>query len=363
MLHRQPIRHRYVGRASDHQTPNRFERVRLEDDWEQLEYEEVANGRRVDCATQLLPDTSRTLIRENDSPDIPFRYSINPYRGCEHGCAYCYARPGHETLGMNAGIDFESKILVKYDAARLLREELCRRTWQGGVIAISGVTDCYQPVERRLRLTRACLEVIHEARQAIGIITKNTLVLRDFDLLVSMARMNLVHVNVSVTTLDTQLARSMEPRTATPCARLRAMRKLTEAGVPVRVMIAPVVPGLTDHELPRILQAAREAGASAAGIQLLRLPLSVAPVFMDWLTAACPGKKDRVVRLIRETRGGRLNDAQFGRRMRGEGSYAAGIRRIFSVFAKKYGLDQPLPPLDCSLFRAPRPRDGQLRLF
>ncbi len=278
----QPLNTTPVGRATGINPPNRFERVRVEDDWEQLDAaDEPPDERRV--ATQFLPNDTGRLITENDSPDVPFRYSINPYRGCEHGCAYCYARPGHEMLGMNAGLDFETRILVKFDAPQRLRAELAADGWRGEHIAISGVTDCYQPAERKFRLTRGCLEVLLEARQALGIITKNALVCRDLDLLADLAARNLAHVYVSVTTLDAELARRMEPRTATPEARLRAIRALADAGVPVGVMAAPVIPGLNDQELPAILERAREAGARSAGSLLVRLPLAVRPIFEEWL--------------------------------------------------------------------------------
>ncbi len=320
-----------VGRGAGVSPPNRFESVRAEEDLEQLELaEEMPDSRRV--PTHFLPDETRRIIAENSSPDVPFRYSINPYRGCEHGCAYCYARPGHETLGMNAGLDFETRILVKHDAPQLLRKELAADGWSGEPITLSGVTDCYQPAERRFRLTRGCLEVMLEAHQPLGIITKNALVTRDLDLLAPLAAENLVHVYVSVTTLDAELARVLEPRTATPHARLRAIRELTDAGVPVGVMTAPIIPGLNDQEMPAILRAAREAGARSAGYVLLRLPFAVRPIFEDWLTRHLPDKADRVRSLIATTRNGRMNDARFGSRMRGQGEYAEQIARAFKVF-------------------------------
>jgi DNA repair photolyase len=352
---------RIVGRATAGHHPNRFERVRLEDDREQLEYEEQPRERRVE--TLLLPDASQTIIRENDSPDIPFRYSINPYRGCEHGCSYCYARPTHETLGLDAALDFETKIMVKYDAAKLLRAELNRPRWQGEQITISGVTDCYQPAERELKITRGLLEVMLEARQPLSIVTKNALVVRDLDLLAPLAAMNLVHVNISLTSLDAELLRTMEPRTSSPTARLRAMRELTSAGVPTRVMCAPVIPGLTDEAIPSVLAAASEAGAQAAGFVLLRLPYAVKPIFLAWLEKHYPLKRERVQGLIESTRGGKLNDARFGTRMRGEGNYAKQIEQTFRVFAHKFGLDKRLPELDSSQFVPPRPANGQQRLF
>ncbi len=353
---------RTVGRAAGVTPPNRFERVHAELDFEHLaEAGELPDVRRLH--TQFLPDNSRSLITHNDSPDVPFRYSINPYRGCEHGCAYCYARPGHEMLGMNAGLDFETRILVKYHAPDLLRAELGREGWRGELIAMSGVTDCYQPAEREFRLTRGCLEVMREAHQPVGIITKNALVTRDLDLLASLAADRLTHVFVSLTTLDADLARTMEPRTAAPEARLRAMRELSAAGVPVGVMVEPIIPGINDSEIPAILRAARAAGARSAGYLLVRLPLAVRPIFEEWLMRSYPDKAERVFSLIRSTRDGRMNDSEFGSRMRGQGNYAAGIARTFQVFKTKFGLDGSLPPLDSSRFVPPQPARGQMRLF
>ncbi len=353
---------RVVGRLAQGQHPNRFETVRCEADWEQLAEDDPLLGERR-VATEFLPDATRTVLNENRSPDIPFRYSINPYRGCEHGCAYCYARPTHELLGLDAALDFEAKVLVKHDAPALLRAELNQPSWQAEPITISGVTDCYQPAERQFQLTRQLLEVMLEARQPVGIITKNALVLRDLDLLAPLAARRLVHVNISLTTLDAELARTMEPRTSTPAARLRALRELSAAGVPCRVMVAPVVPGLTDEEMPALLAAAREAGASAAGYTLLRLPLAVRPIFEDWLMRKLPHKRDRILARIRDTRGGAMNDAQFGRRLRGEGEYAEHIVRTYQVFTQKLGLDGDLPPYGRTQFRPPRQAGGQLKLF
>ena len=253
-----------IGRGAGINPANRFEQVHVEADLEQRDASEPLPD-SVRVPTQFLPDQSRTVISHNNSPDIAFDHSLNPYRGCEHGCAYCYARPGHEYLGMNAGLDFESRILVKHDIAACLRAELADPRWKGDLIAISGVTDCYQPAERRFRLTRACLEVLLEARQPLGIVTKNALVTRDLDLLVPLAKRNLVHVFISLTTLDAELARTMEPRTATPVARLRAIRELSSAGVPTGVLTAPIIPGLNDQEIPALLTAAKEAGVIAQG--------------------------------------------------------------------------------------------------
>lgn len=279
------------------------------------------------------------------------------------GGSYCYARPTHEYLGLDAGLDFEAKILVKEDAPALLRVFLARPGWVPEPIVLSGVTDPYQPGERRFRLTRRCLEVAAEFKQPVSLITKNALILRDLDLLAGMAAESLVHVNLSVTTLDADLARSMEPRTSTPAARLRAIRSLSEAGVPVRVLVAPVIPGLNDAEIPAILAASKEAGARHAGYQLLRLPLSVAPVFLEWLGRAQPGRREKVEGRIRAMRGGRLNRSEFGRRMGGEGELARQIGELFRLFAKKHGLDGGLPPHDCCRFRPPEPKSGQMWLF
>jgi DNA repair photolyase len=358
---RQP--HAVHGRGSAIRPPNRFTQTHLVPDWEQLDDDDVRQINPDRLPTQFLPDASKSIIAENNSPDVGFHYSINPYRGCEHGCAYCYARPTHELLGMDAGLDFETKVLVKHDAAALLRAELARPSWSGETIAISGVTDCYQPAERRFRLTRALIEVLLEARQPTGIITKNALVLRDLDLLAPMAALRLVHVTLSITTLDAQLARCMEPRTSSPPARLRAIAELSAAGVPTSVMVAPIVPGVTDREVPAILRAARDAGAQSAGYVLLRLPLSVQPVFLEWLARHYPTAKDKVESLVRDTRGGKLYQSQWGSRQRGSGPYADQVAQTFRVFARKYGLDRPLPEYDHSQFRPPLPQTGQLRLF
>jgi DNA repair photolyase len=264
---------------------------------------------------------------------------------------------------MNAGLDFETKVLYKPNAAQILRAELCRPSWTGEVIAISGVTDCYQPAERRLRITRACIEVMVEARQAFGIITKNVLVLRDLDLLMPHAREGMCTVNVTITTLDADLARDLEPRTSPPANRLRAVRELSAAGVPVRVMVAPIIPGLTETEIPAILEAASQAGAQGANWQMLRLPYAVRPIFEDWLSSNRPKQRDRVIARIQDVRSGKMNDSQFGRRMRGEGQYAEQITNTFRLFRHKLGLDRDTPPLDTTQFRPPRSPDGQQTLF
>lgn len=327
-------------------------------EWDQ-EYLNGLNERHV----EYLSDESKSIVSENNSPDIPFRYSINPYRGCQHGCSYCYARNTHEYLGLNAGLDFETKIFVKYDAANLFRDFLSKDSWTPDEVVFSGVTDCYQPAERQFGLTRKCLEVALESRLPVGIVTKNALVVRDLDILQQMATLRLVHVNVSVTTLDAELARVMEPRTSIPTARLRAIQMLSGAGIPTRVMVAPIIPGLNDSEIPSILEAARAAGATAAAYTLLRLPLTVEPVFLEWLNRTQPTKRQKIEGLIRETRGGRLSRSDWGERMKGTGQIAEQIRTLFRVFTQKHNLDGTLPPHDFSQFQPAVSRSGQLRLF
>lgn len=343
--------------------PNRFDRFHAERDLEQVEWDTEYLDGLDDRKIEYLTDTSRTLVSENDSPDVPFRYSVNPYRGCAHGCSYCYARPYHEYLGFSAGLDFETKIVVKHDAPELFRRWLCRKNYAPEVVIFSGVTDCYQPAERKYRLTRGCLEIAAEARQPISVITKNALVLRDVDLLAEMASRQLVHVNVSITTLDPALARDMEPRTSIPAARLRAVSELAAAGVPVRVMVAPIIPGLNDSEAPAILEAAAQAGASDARYTLLRLPLTVEPVFREWIRRVRPLQAEKVEGLIRQTRRGRLNRSDWGERFVGTGLIAEQIAKMFETFARRLGLDQGLPAYDHSHFWPPKPRSGQLRLF
>lgn len=264
---------------------------------------------------------------------------------------------------MNAGIDFESKIMVKEQAPDLLRDWLARPKYQPEVIVFSGVTDCYQPAEREYRLTRKCLEVALEARQPVGIITKNALVTRDLDILSEMAKLNIVCVGLSINSLDADLTAAMEPRTSRPAARLRAVEQLREVGVPVNVMVAPIIPGLNDSEIPSVLEAARDAGAMSANYIVLRMPMNVKPIFLEWLERTQPLNKDRVLSRIRSTRDGKLSDAQYGSRMRGKGEMAEQIKQTFKVFAKKYRLDRKLPPMDFTQFRAPRASSGQMSMF
>ncbi len=341
-------------RGAAENPPNRFEPVRLEPDGDWNPEDDVLPR------TQFFKDHSRTVIARNDSPDVGFRTSLNPYRGCEHGCIYCYARPTHEYLGFSAGLDFESKIMVKEDAPELLRKELSSPKWEPQVLFMSGVTDCYQPVERRLKLTRRCLEVLAEFRNPVFIITKNRLVTRDIDILGELARHQAAAVWLSITTLDTGLRNIMEPRTSPPAARLAAIRELAAAGIPVGVNVAPLIPGLTDHEVPAILKAAAEAGATAAGYAIVRLPYAVAPLFEQWLSTHFPDRKDTVLNRLRAMRVGKLNGSDRGKSMTGEGIFAEQIAQMFEVARRKAGIKSDQPPLSAGAFR--RPGEAQMSL-
>lgn len=323
------------ARGAGHNPPNRFEALRIE-----LEPDALVDddGEPLPLRTQFFQDDTQTILAWNKSPDIPFRVGCSPYRGCEHGCAYCYARPNHEYLGWSAGLDFESRILVKPKAALLLREALSKKNWEPQAIGMSGITDVYQPIERRLRLTRQCLEVFAEFRNPVGIVTKNHLITRDADLLAELAHYQAVSVCISLTTLDPELARTLEPRASSPQRRLAAIRDLTAAGVPVRVLTAPIIPGLNDHEIPALLEAAAEAGAVAAGYTLVRLPLAVEPIFIEWLERHRPGEKEKVLGRIRELRDGALYRSDFGDRMRGTGAAAERLAQFFQVAARRAGL-------------------------
>jgi DNA repair photolyase len=343
------------GRGAGGNPANRFEPLH----YERGPDDDAEDG--PNPATLFLRDSSRSLITTNDSPDVGFEASINPYRGCEHGCIYCYARPTHEYLGFSAGLDFETRIMVKEDAPDLLRKELSSPRWQPKILALSGVTDPYQPIERRLQLTRRCLQVLAEFRNPVTVITKNHVVTRDIDVLSELSRHKAAAVFVSVTTLDGSLARIMEPRASQPDGRLAAIAELARAGIPVGVMVAPVIPGLTDHEMPAILQAAKEAGAGGAGYVLLRLPLAVAPLFENWLEQHFPERKSKVLGRIRALRGGKLNDSRFGSRMRGEGELADVLKEMFTIARRKAGFQGRRPELSTAAFR--RPGDTPLTLF
>ena len=354
MTSKEPIR----GRGAQQQIGNRFEKVHHAPDPVDPT-DEVARRPQ----TEFLTDHSRSIISENKSPDIPFRYSINPYRGCEHGCSYCYARPSHEFLGMSAGLDFETKIIVKDRAVELLRDILAKPSWQPESMMLSGVTDPYQPVERDRKVTRALLQLLCQCKHPVSLITKNALIERDIDILEKMAEQGLVHAAISITTLDENLARVLEPRTSSPTARLRAIKTLADHGVPVRVMTAPVIPGLNDHELPALLEAASDSGATSAGYVMLRLPGAVQPVFTDWLSRVRPESEAKVLAKIQEVRDGHLSDYQFGRRMRGTGVRADSIATMFKLFVKKFGMHLESEKLRTDLFVPPRDNSGQLKLF
>jgi DNA repair photolyase len=351
------------GRGARFNPPNRFEPVHHE-----LELESAADDDEYLASlsrpqTGYLSDSSRTVIARNDSPDVGFEVSINPYRGCEHGCVYCYARPTHEYLGFSAGLDFETKILVKHDAPELLKKALSSPRWRPRVLGLSGVTDPYQPVERRLELTRGCLAVLAEFRQAVAIITKNRLVTRDLDLLGDLASHASAGVFISITSLDDDLVGRLEPRTTRPEGRLAAISALASAGIPTGVMVAPIIPGLTEHEMPTILKAAAQAGARFAGYTVLRLPMAVGALFEDWLTRHYPDRKSKVLARIRSAHGGRLNDSRFGVRMRGEGQAAILIGRLFRTSCQRAGLNLRPWPVSPAAFRRPLSPDGQLTLF
>ncbi len=356
------------GRGALNNPAGRFEpatRERLPEDWQaQLEREshDPDDTAPPQMDTVLFADTTRSVISLNDSPDTGMDASVNPYRGCEHGCIYCYARPGHEYLGMSAGLDFETKIFVKHDAPRLLEKELQSRSWKPRTIMLSGVTDCYQPVERSLKLTRACLEVLRDFKNPAAIVTKSHLVTRDIDILSDMARYHCAAVALSITTLDSTLARRMEPRAATPTRRLEAVEALHKAGIPVGIMIGPVLPGLTDHEVPAILKAAADAGARSAYYTVLRLPHGIKDHFQTWLQEHYPDRAERVLAHVRDMRGGKLYDATYGTRMRGTGRYAEQIADMMAVFKKRYGLDKGHFPLSTAHFDR-HARDAQGRLF
>lgn len=344
------------GRAAASNPQTRFEPLTVEYDPAELSESELRQ-----IPTQYFEDASRSILARNNSPDVGFTYSINAYRGCEHGCIYCYARPSHEYLGFSAGLDFETRILVKPEAPKLLGEAFASRSWKPQVVALSGNTDPYQPIERKLRLSRGCLGVFLRHRNPVAIITKNALVLRDLDVLTDLARRNLVRVMISITTLQPDLVSVMEPRTSRPRRRLEAIKALADAGVPVGVMVAPVIPGLTDDELPGIVQAAAAHGAQRASYTIVRLPGPVKELFTQWIETEFPTRAKKVMKRIREIRGGNLTDSRFGHRMRGEGLWAETINRMFHMACSMAGLNASWPPLNTDSFR--RLAGNQLGLF
>jgi DNA repair photolyase len=347
------------GRGARSNRAGRFEsnvRESFDDGWESLSLLEAFK-------TEVREEHAKSIIARNDSPDVGFEQSINPYRGCEHGCIYCYARPTHCFLGHSAGLDFETKLYAKVNAAEVLQRELANPSYEPKVIALGAVTDPYQPIERERRITRAILEVLDRMNHPVGIVTKSALVMRDVDILARMAKRRLVKVALSVTTLDRRLARKMEPRAATPSRRLEAMKALSEAGVPVTVMVAPIIPALNDNEIERILQAAREAGACEAGYVLLRLPLELKDLFREWLYDEFPDRAGRVINILRSMHGGRDYISQFGVRQRGSGPYAEQIARRFQLATKRLGLGERVFKLRTDLFQRPASENGQLKLL
>ena len=347
------------GRGSLSNPAGRFDRTGIEavdDGWAQEEAPESV-------ATSVQADRAKGVITTNDSPDIGFEQSINPYRGCEHGCIYCYARPSHAYMGLSAGLDFETKLFYKHDAAKVLEQELSHPRYVCKPIMLGSNTDPYQPIERRLQVTRSILTVLAKCRHPVSIVTKGVLVSRDVDLLAQLASQNLTSVVISLTTLDAEVKRTLEPRAASPQARLKVIRQLVEAGVPTGVLVAPVVPAITDHEMESLLEAAKEAGASSASYVLLRLPYEVKDLFREWLAEHYPQRASHVMSLVRDARGGRDNDPNFGTRMRGTGAYAELLRSRFKVATRRLGLDSPRNvALSRTLFQPPGPAGSQLQL-
>jgi DNA repair photolyase len=349
------------GRGAVSNRAGRYERHAAEaHGWGTLE---LADEEAPPLRTEVLADSSRTILARNDSPDVPFDRSVNPYRGCEHGCVYCFARPTHAYLGLSPGLDFETRLFAKHEAADLLRRELSKKGYAPSTLALGANTDPYQPVERELGITRGVIEVLAEAKHPFGIVTKSDLVLRDLDLLAPLSAEGLVRVCLSVTTLDPMLARRLEPRAPAPRKRLAAIRALAEAGVPVAVLAAPMIPALNDPELEAILEAAVEAGADCASYVLLRLPLEIGPLFEEWLDTHYPDRKKRVLDHVRAARGGKLYDSAWGTRMKGEGPYAFLVKRRFELACKRLGLNKRSWQLDASKFAPPRRDTSQMSLF
>lgn len=351
-----PIR----GRGARSNATGRYEaqqREAFDDGWT------AEDGEPAQLMTTVSPEKAKVIISHNDSPDVGFNASINPYRGCEHGCIYCYARPAHAYMGLSPGLDFESKLFFKPQAAELLTKELSKARYKPEMIHIGGNTDPYQPQERTMRVTRGIVEVLLAFRHPFSVITKSALIVRDLDLLADAAAQKLTRAAISITTLDRRLARSMEPRAATPEKRLDAIRRLTKAGVPVTVMFAPCIPGLNDHEMEAVLERAAEAGATSAGYVALRLPMEIKDLFREWLENDHPDRARRVMSLVRQMRGGKDYDAEWGSRMKGNGPLAALMARRFTTAKTRYGLDRGMAGVDFSRFRIPPRPGGQMDLF
>lgn len=349
------------GRSAGFNPGNRFLEFGLvpSDDDSRFFPDEDRTERKVE--TKFYVDTSRTALAKNDSPDVGFTYSINPYRGCEHGCIYCYARPSHEFLGFSSGLDFETKIIVKQDAPELLREAFMKKNWEPQVVAMSGNTDCYQPVERKLKLTRRCLEVFLEFRNPVGIVTKNFLITRDLDILIELAKLELVSVAISITSLSQGLTKKMEPRTSSPAKKLETIEILAKNSIPVGVLVAPVIPGLTDEEIPSILREVSLRGATFAGMQMLRLPYAVKDLFVDWIRREFPDRENRIIGRIKQVRSGKMNSSAFKERMRGTGETAKAIHQLFHASCKKYHLNED--ERECSTDKFRRSADKQIEMF
>ena len=345
----------FKGRGAQIKTGNKFLKAEyVTDHIEGLDEALLENPK-----TQIFEENAKKILNRVDSPDLGFGYSMNPYQGCEHGCIYCYARNTHEYYGFSAGLDFESKIIVKKNAPRLLEQELMKPSWNAVPIMFSGNTDCYQPQEKKYEITRSMLKILAQYRHPVSIISKNSLVLRDLDILQDLASDNLVHVYISITTLDEELRRVMEPRTASAIKRLKTVEALSKAGIPVGIMNAPIIPGLNHHEIPAILKAASEHGALNAGMTLVRLNGSIGKIFEDWLQKNFPDRFDKVWNQICSLHGGNVNDSQFGRRMSGEGNIADAVHQLYRASKKKFFAGKQMPPYDLTKFR----KGGNLSLF
>lgn len=352
---------KFRGRGASFNPQNRFEKLSVEDfifdEWSGLEEPEIKN-----LSTEYFIDNSKTVIAKNDSYDVGFDYSFNPYRGCEHGCIYCYARPSHEFLGFSSGVDFETKIMVKPNGAKLLEDEFKKKNYKPDMIMFSGNTDCYQPIEKKLRITREALKVCLKYGNPVGVITKNALIQRDIDILKEMSGLNLVSVTLSVTTLNKELARKMEPRTSSPEMRLKTIEALAENNIPVGVNVAPIIPALNDKEIPEILKEASERGAKFAGMVMLRLPYAVKDLFVDWVKREFPERANKILNSIRDIRGGKLNSSEWGKRFSGEGELAGTIHKLFKITCRKYGLNKRVFNLNRKHFKVPE-KNNQLTLF
>lgn len=343
------------GRGAQYNAHNKFEQQQyVQEHIEGLDESHLTNPQR-----QLFFDHPKKLVNVSDSPDLRNMFSINPYQGCEHGCIYCYARNSHEYWGFSAGLDFETKIVVKPNAPQLLEQHFQKRSWTPHPIALSGNTDCYQPVERELKITRKLLRVFLRCGNPVGVITKNSLIERDIDILKELSAEGLVHVYISITSLDEKLRAKMEPRTASAARRLATLEKLSSAGIPCGVMIAPIIPAMNDHEIPQIMEQIANAGALSAGYTVVRLNGAIGPIFLDWLRRNFPERASKVEKQIKALHGGNLNDSQFGRRMQGEGVISENIKQLFRIARNKYLGDRQMPPYNLSAFRP----TGTLRLF